>query len=693
MYFSKIQIENFRCFDNIDIDFNDGLNVIIGHNNSGKSNLIKALSLLLNYQGAKRLEVDDFNKNISIDKLKESPPKISIALTITQSEDEDLNSDDLVTVGNWLTKLETPYEALLTYEFFLPEKETERYIEALKSVTKLKDVWKFIKHDFIRLYTYKIYGGSLDLRNVADGESLQKFDFQFLDAIRDVERDMFTGRNTLLRDVLDFFMDYEIKNNDEKADSVKESEIKIKKKEFSKQADDLLGILQDRMQNGKKQILSYAEKTGASFNKATPDFEGSISDVEMFSALKLIVKYETGIEIPVTHNGLGYNNLIFMSLLLAKMQVNSDGKYLGSNAKVFPVLVIEEPEAHLHPSMQYKFLKFLKENMQENKKVRQIFVTTHSTQITAAVLLDDIICLHNEEGKFTVGYPGKVFPDDELGKKAKAYVQRFLDATRSDMLFAQKLILVEGITEQLVLSIMAEYLGKSLEDHHVGVINVGGRYFDYFLYLFDNSNRYAIPKKVACLTDRDPVRKERKKKEGEDEQREYFEQCYPFEYNLERDKYEYKSNIDEKIDHYKTHQNIHFFSQNHDQGKSFEYELVICNPSLDLLVADSIKNAKEIRDLMDLYRNGRPISEYFDKLRKSKKNQRIIGALNDSSWGTEDDRKKAIIASRYYNSIQKGENALELACVLQENLKKDSPAPFNVPDYIKEGVEWLCQQK
>src|SRR5690606_25191049 len=108
-------------------------------------------------------------------------------------------------------------------------------------------------------------------------------------------------------------------------------------------------------------------------------------------------------------NGLGYNNLIFMSLLLAKMQVNSDGNYLGSNAKVFPVLAIEEPEAHLHPAMQYKFLKFLKEN-KDTRKVRQIFVTTHSTQITSAVSLDEIICLHNEAGKVLVGYPGKTFP-------------------------------------------------------------------------------------------------------------------------------------------------------------------------------------------------------------------------------------------------------------------------------------------
>ena len=84
-----------------------------------------------------------------------------------------------------------------------------------------------------------------------------------------------------------------------------------------------------------------------------------MSEEEFYSTLKLIVEYETGVKIPISNNGLGYNNLIFMSLLLAKMQIDSDGKYLGSNAKIFPILAIEEPEAHLHPSMQFQFLKFL----------------------------------------------------------------------------------------------------------------------------------------------------------------------------------------------------------------------------------------------------------------------------------------------------------------------------------------------
>lgn len=682
MYISNISIENFRNYKSKEIEFNDGVNVLIGHNNAGKSNLIKALALVLDPLSVKRLEIDDFNKNITIYDLKANPPKIGITIKINQSNDEDLNSDDLVTVGNWITKLEEPYEASLTYEFFLPEKELTNYLESIETASDVDMAWKIIKHDYIRLYTYKIWGGDKLLQTIADNESLQKFDFQFLDAIRDVERDMLTGKNTLLRNVLDFFMDYEIKSDTTKSEETKKSEIKMKKLDFSESAEKLIFELQDRMMAGKEQILSYAKDTGAAFNKANPNFEGSVSDVEMFSALKLIVEYESGIKIPATHNGLGYNNLIFMSLLLSKMQVNSNGKYLGSNAKVFPILAIEEPEAHLHPAMQYQFLKFLKKNKTE-KKVRQIFVTTHSAHITSSVTLDEMICLHNDDGDTFVGYPGKVFVANE---KSKKYVQRFLDATKSDMLFAQKVILVEGLAEQLLISIFAKYLDLPLEEKHIAVINVGGRYFDHFLRLFDGLNPNTINKKIACLTDRDP---ERKKKVGNCN----FHKCYPFEFDCDDNVYEYQNNLN--LNKYKshTHPNIASFSQDTFIGRTFEYDLVLANPTLELLITESMKNSNEMKELMQFYMDGEPLTKYLTELRKSDENKRIVDGIILNKTFTEDEKVKSIIAARYLNSVGKGENALELAYVLEENFLKKGTAEykeFNVPGYIRDAIAWIC---
>lgn len=701
MYISKIIIEGFRNFPKNTIEFNDGVNVIIGHNNAGKTSLIKAIGLIIDQNVTKKLEIDDFSKSISLRDLQAKPPEVSITLVINQSVNEDLTSDDLVTVADWLTKLEEPYQALLTYKFFLPFEQHGDYLTALASCTTKNDAWLTIKHDFLRFYVNKIYGGDPTYKLVADSNSLQKFDFQFLNAIRDVERDMFTGRNTMLRDVLDFFMDYEIKSTDDaiKSKAVKHLEIKGLKSDFTTKAGGLIQDLQTRMKAGKEHILSYAKQTGATFNNAVPDFDGTISDVEMYSALKLIIGYSgLDISIPATHNGLGYNNLIFMSLLLAKMQVNADGTYLGSNAKVFPVLAIEEPEAHLHPAMQYKFLKFLKDNKTE-RKVRQIFVTTHSTQITSAVSLDEIICLHNEKGVITAGYPGKVFDETPNGQEAKAYVQRFLDATRSDMLFAQKIIFVEGLAEEILIPTMSKYCGRRLEDHHVAVVPVGGRFFDHFLKLFDTTNPYAIPKKIVCLKDRDPERKEHTSS--------YYSQCYPYEYNQDTSSFSYQDHLTAKMLEFSTHNNIRFFGQNHLKGKTFEYELCLNNINSKILLTKSITNKDELGDLFDLYKNGRSLTDLLGRLGKSGSNTDLKTALTsnvDPLW-TDDEKKKAVIATRYLKSVGKGENALELANVLEANLQLPKVAPaavaagtkvvlqqsFKVPYYIKKAIVWICQ--
>lgn len=690
MFISKIIIENFRNFEKTEVNFHEGINVLIGHNNSGKSNLLAAMALIFDNAVNRQLEVDDFYNGINISELKNSAPKIKITVIISQSNDENLMGDELVTVSNWLTSLEEPYHAQIQYEYFLPLGEEENYKERVSGLNETKEIWKIIKSEYIRLYTYKIWAGNPDNKVVADSDSLQKFDYQFLNAIRDVERDMFSGRNTLLKRVIDFFMDYEIKSDRSLNEQQQFQKIKERKDNFAKNAREIVSKLQERLESGNKEILSYAKDIGASFDKSEPNFEGELTESEIYSVLHLIIKQETGMTLPIDKNGLGYNNLIFMSLLLAKMQVDADGKYLGSNAKVFPMLVIEEPEAHLHPTMQEKFIKFLKKNIKE-KKVKQIFVTTHSTFITAASQLDELICLYRHGINVCIAYPGRVFEESKDDDKivnamSKKYVQRFLDATKSNMLFSEKIIMVEGIAEQLLIPILAEYAGISLADNHVAVIQVGGRCFEHFINLFDTKNSFAINRKVACITDIDPVRR-RKGISGAS-----FEKCYPYEYEVEKEIYEYKLNttLVKKYPEQKNG-NIRIFSQNDKFGKTLEYQLAWDNPSNLLLVTESISNKTEIKDLMNMMKETN-VNDMLEYLHDSKENQRIKDSLQKSSW-SDAEKKKAIIASRYLNSIGKGENALELASLLKDNLLlkgTDDYTEFVIPDYILSAIKWVC---
>ncbi|MGX8791839.1 ATP-dependent nuclease [Oceanobacillus sp. M60] len=687
MYISNVTIKNFRNFYDNSIDFHEGINVLIGHNNSGKSNLLRALSIIFDNSVRKRLSVDDFNNSLTIEELKASSPKIVISVCLTQSDDEDLMGDELVTVSNWLTRLQEPYEAKIQYEFFLPIGEENRYIAAVKNASSRNEIWDIIKSKFIRLYINKTWVGNPENQISVDNDSLNKFDFQFLDAIRDVERDMFSGKNTLLKNVIDFFIDYDIKSDKSITEEEQKQKLRERKDDFSIDSHKLIKNIQQRLESGNKEILSYTDGIGASYDKSEPDFEGNITESEIYTVLQLIVKQETGMTIPITHNGLGYNNLIFMSLLLAKMQVDSDGKYLGNNAKVFPILAIEEPEAHLHPTMQNEFIKFLKNNI-DNKKVKQIFITSHSTHISSATELDDIICLFTNNGKRNVSYPGQVFTE----AKSKKYVQRFLDATKSNMLFAEKIIFVEGIAEQLLLRVFAEYLGISLEKNHVAVISVGGKYFEHFLHLFDSNKDGTINRRIACITDLDPMRKVKQSDEGKQNS---FNACYPFEYeaNLQEFYYSRNTTMDQYLDD--KHSNIKTFIQPEKYGKTLEYQIVLDNPSLEILLTDSISNKKELSDLMELYKDDKPLTELLNRLSDSKENIRIKSSLQNANerW-TEDNKKKALIASRYLNSIGKGENALELAATLKDNLElkgKDEYKDFVVPDYIAKAIQWVCE--
>jgi putative ATP-dependent endonuclease of the OLD family len=699
MYISAISIDNFRNFKHSTIEFNQGISVIVGHNNAGKTNLLKALGLVLGSDGHRKLSVEDFNRDIPVETIQKSPPRISISVTLRESvgKNADEQQDDKALLAPWLVTLEQPYEARLTYEFFLPEgQETLQYLEMVARMNnagnaETADYWRLLKTKFIHRYVSRIYGGDPTLENRAEPEDLERFDCQYLDAIRDVERQMFTGRNTLLKEVLMYFLDYQLRNNAGKNAQDIDREIQAQERDFYDRSKQLIAGLKSRIDT--QSILEYATNTGASIG-GRPDFEGEITEVDMCSALSLIIEKQTGIKLPITSNGLGYNNLIFISLLLSKMQRDSSGFVGEENAKVFPVLMIEEPEAHLHPAMQHKFLKFLRENREKHKQVRQVFVTTHSTHITSAVSLDELICLTvDENNDVRIAYPGRVYdasnPEDE---RSKRYVKRFLDATKSDMLFSRGIILVEGVTEQLLMNCFAVYENRDLADSHVAVISVGGRYFEHFARLFDfdgkdKLKKNAICKKVACVADNDPS----KKGNGKDAK---WEKCYPFELNSEADGYEYRSRsktLQDLLKKYDSHPNVRVFSADAGKGKTFEFDLAFNNPGESSLLVEEIPKKAELESMMKAYTEGKSFSD-IAAMSSTSSITRDIQKAPPKDW-SEDQKKRALIAARYHKSVEgaKGDLALQLLNQLLDNLAKKQAGGFEVPSYIRDAIIWACQ--
>ena len=670
---------NFRSFKEALIPFHEGVNVIIGHNNTGKSNLLRAMGLVLGYSNGHRLGTSDLFYETDVAELQRQSPRIQITLVLRRSADENLDSADMALFANMMTDPALSEEAELRYEFKLDDRQEQNYKSDVANAITAKEIWKIIEQDYIRLYKSSRSGGN-QAAGININETLGQIDFQFLDAIRDVSHDLYAGYNPLLRDVLNFFIDYSVKNDVTKTEDEIKEQLKALRDDFVQQSRPLMQTLQDRLQDGKNVFLKYALDTGATFNGAEPDFDGTVTENEMFSVLRMFIKYAVGIEVPATYNGLGYNNLIYMSLLLAKMQADGSIAYMKRNAKVLSFLAVEECEAHLHPAMQYKFLKFLQDN-NLNGHVRQIFMTSHSTQIASAVKLDDLICLTSPAlGQINVGYPRAIYKEESSNDMvSKQYVQRFLDATKADMFFANRLIFVEGIAEELLLPVFAKYLDKDLTDEHVLVVNMGGRYFNHFLKLFDTKNAYTINKKIVCLTDIDPCR--RKKEDNG-----IYEVCYPYEYNIDTDNYDYKHHADTEVEQYVVHPNIRFYRQDVTYGKTLEYDIMRENPNCELLLTSSVSNLEEIKAMME----EQDVNEMMSKMRNSEANTRIKRSIGASEW-TDEEKRKALLASRYLNSVSKGSNALELNVALMNNLDKpeEDRDEFHVPQYIVDALTWL----
>lgn len=665
MYIAKLFITNLRCFHQTTVKFQPGINVILGENNAGKTALLRALRLVFDRSGRLRPDLPDFYQGI-VDFTK--APTISVTATLRSSKADTI--DDKALVATWLTKLDAPWEAQLSYEFFLPDEEIPAFTAALGAAPD-RDQFFRVLEQFIPKYVARIFGGLPENRLVAEPDALAKFDCHTVDAIRDVESELFAGTNPLLRTMLRQVLDHD-------AD---EAETLNRRRRFRTLTQDARSDLTSRM--NLDALFQLAKETGAADGGA-PILRDAIDEDDFIAALRLYVD-RTPFKIPATHNGLGYNNLMYISLLLASLRFKASVPRRGQNAVLFPMLLIEEPEAHLHPSLQYKLLKYIQKRLSPEQTSRQVFLTTHSTHITAAAGLEPIICLSLSEadGGVYVAYPARVFGESPGGKASRNYVERYLDATKSNMLFAKGVIFVEGIAEQLLVPCLSQCIGRPIETHHVAVIAVGGVTFKHFLPLFgagedEPLRRYALRRRVACMVDADPARKAK----IQDSRR---QKCWPYVLDRDCTTYDYFP-VSGVVTNLQTMQdrspgNIKICAG----SKTLEYDLALANAQLPLLVTPSCEHEEDLRTLAE---TPATLPAPLQSL--------LAGDGPDTIDALE--AHPDVAAHRFATcyllcaEYAKGEHALLLERQLRENASKPEAdrKTFVCPDYIKDAIYWTC---
>lgn len=449
MYLSTLRLWNFRKYcamadgkPGLEIHFQEGVNVLIGENDSGKTAIVDAIRYVLRTQSGEFIQFEDKDFYQDPDGNRKDEFKIECVF-------DGINEQDAGLFWEWLSWSEDKTKYLLK-------------------------VWLYVKRkDNVIMPTFS--AGIEGQTDRMDSEARELLKVVYFKPLRDALTDMTHGYKSRLAQILGAH-------------------------ELFKTEKDVHGnIIKHKLETDyeklKKEIESYF-KAGGGGESITSDInsflrehfllngdarnaEVKLTGGELTEILRLLDLIMEG-----NKSGLGTLNLLCIA---AEMLLFNNQK------KGLKLALVEELEAHLHPQYQLRLIEYIS----SQEKNEQFILSTHSITLASKIKLANMIVLKGNDAFPMSSKYTKMLPSDYK------FLERFLDATKANLFFAKGLIIVEGDAENLLIPAIAKLIGKNLYQYGVSIVNVGSTAYKRYVNIFKRGDGKLFGMPIAVISDLD----------------------------------------------------------------------------------------------------------------------------------------------------------------------------------------------
>lgn len=536
MKINFVAIQNFRKLKNCRIDFSEKETLFVGANNSGKTSAMDALILFfkkrnyfttrdftlsnwkeLNSIGDSWISESDFNKvDLSFNIWEYNLPSLDVWLQVEQHEIHYVSH--LIPTLDWtggLLGVRLRYEPNDITELCKEYKSTFDNSKAILSADKTSDdilqlwpknLWDFLDKNINAYFSIKTYLLNPDL-NHEDTQKLSANDLP-------LDSDAFNG--LIKVDIINAQRGFSGTNPEEINDSNNNKNLSSQLRSYydkhlnpsiNPTPDDLkaLKAIQDAKaifdQNlkesfssslGELEILNYP-----GFGNPKINLSSHFNTVESLnhesSVQYSLDNVHNELSLPEKSNGLGYQNLISIIFKLIRfrdewMQVGkkyTKNKETSFNLEFEPLhlVLIEEPEAHLHAQVQQVFIKQAysvlrkNSNLTDDKFTTQLIISTHSNHIAHEVDFTTLRYFKRQNATSacvntsTVINLSKTFGTDD---ETTRFAIRYLKTTHCDLFFADAVIIVEGPVERMLVPYFIKKQHINLSNCYISILEIGG---------------------------------------------------------------------------------------------------------------------------------------------------------------------------------------------------------------------------